>query len=522
MLLNPDVFSLPTQDCDLSTSTPWMAVVDSTEPFNLLVGLEVAQRHLPIPSRPITVDESVSGTLTTINTADASPVPSKAPSARKQRQMPASTEGSRLTSASVRGNLQVPDEKADKPGLQTSATATSMPGAPFATMGASANDVGGTASEGEPLRPVQPPSEGRVALLAFDWRTARRDAPPVAEMCTNGSNAVLLQLPAGRHVFRLKMNVPPGGTVTLASDKSIVLSTESTIFAMLAQPSARLQMVAVEGMQALSQLIEQKDDQMETTDQLLAALAHRMLNQYGLNAHAADDLWDALLWTLEHSLDTKWEAVSGPWRKLVGHFASWLRAAARTPVKQPPSIRATEADDALPGDAGPDMGDRPRSVEAEGEKADPLSAMLPSSAGAAAGRVQSGNNRPASRPVSKLTPRARDGRGVAPPSPRPGRARTQSTGSRTNNNSGKKRNKGALDVAQSSLNSTENFHPLPEGPQYVFRLRSHNCCLFYRPKLTLFAPTSTQAHGGCHEDSENVQGTHDAHATPAAARGRGP
>lgn len=465
-----------------------MAVVDSTEPFNLLVGLEVAQRHLPIPSRPITVDESASGTLTTINTADASPVPSKAPSARKQRPVPASTEGSRLTSASVRGNLQVPDEKADRPGLQTSVTATPIPGAPLATTGASANDVGGAVSEGEPLRHVQPPSEGRVALLAFDWRTARRDAPPVAEMCTNGSTSVLLQLPAGRHVFRLKMNVPTGGTVTLASDKSIVLSTESTIFAMLAQPSARLQLVAVEGMQTLSQLIEQKDDQMETTDQLLAALAHRMLHRYGLSPHAADDLWGALLWTLEQSLDTKWEGVSGPWRKLVGHFASWLRAAARTPAKQPPSIRATEADDTSPsGDTGPDKMDRPRSVEAEGEKVDPLSATLPGSGGAAASRVQSGNNRPTSRPASKLTPRPRDSRGMSPASPRPGRARTQSNGSRTNNNSGKKRNKG-LDVAQSSLDTAGNLQPLPEGPQYVVCL-SVLAQLFYF-SLLCCRPTS--------------------------------
>ena len=438
-----------------------MAVVDSTEPFNLLVSLEVAHNHLPIPLRPITVEETPA--LSAINTAEPSPSPSKAASARRQRPTQASGEGSRQ--ASARGNLQVPEERPDK-AQQAPAALPPSPGmapteAPSAALAAEA-DVAAA--------PVVPPLDGRVSLLAFDWRSTSRDALPTAELCTNGTDSVMLQLPAGRHVFRVKLNVPQGGTLSFASEKSLVLGTESTILSMLAQPSARLQLVAVEGMQALSQLIEQKDDQMETTDQLLAALAHRMLNSYDLGLDVGDDLWDALLWSLEQSLDTKWEGVSDAWKKLVGHFASWLRAAARAPPKRPPTIRAFEAEnnnasrdaDAAAREARPATAtdEAPERLNAS----DVAQAAVANAGSASGSRVQSGATRPSSRPGAKLAARSRDGRGATPSSPRQGRARVASTGPRANN-SGKKR--GKVNSETSPLPAAESLQPLPEGPQYV-------------------------------------------------------
>lgn len=514
------------QESDLASAVPWLIVVDSTEPFELLVGLAVAPAQLPIPARTPGEETAHAAATSQAATTDPSPAPSKVPSARKQRQPPAiatSTDASRATSAY--NGLRVPDAAAVPTNTTTNSTITGTNVTPAGTNGT--NGALGTvqmmnadaAADFDALiARARPPPLGSLSLLSFDWRRAARDTPPVIELCTNAGDAVLLSLPPGRHVFRLSLSVFHAAAVTLASDKMIVLHTETHVLPLLAQPSARLQLIAVEGMQALAQLIETKDGQIETTDQLLAALVRRLEEIYGIDTEAADDLWDALLWTLEKTLDSKWETVQAPWRKLVGHFAGWLRAAARTPHPQAkrPTITASDVEDGvLTGgsdearlgtpDANSNAASRTGSIvtanantnnasstsnsnsraqsgNASGVQSQSQGQSQSQSQGATVGQNQSGS-RPPSRPSSRPTPRkeGKESRNVtsasgsasasaAPASPRLGRSARAASGSSRSPAAVRRRGKSNADQANNNLDLAA-LTPLLEGPQYVKRER---------------------------------------------------
>lgn len=100
----------------------------------------------------------------------------------------------------------------------------------------------------------------------------------------------------------------------------------------MAQPPLRLQKVANEAMQLLSQLMEHKTD---LSDPTLAAAAYRLLTSYNISMVAMECVWEALLKTLEVTLDYKWDAVAPSWKKIVQHFSSWFRTTGRRGVQQP-------------------------------------------------------------------------------------------------------------------------------------------------------------------------------------------
>lgn len=141
-----------------------------------------------------------------------------------------------------------------------------------------------------------------MTLLALDWRTPADDNV-VAVMETTASTTLLLELPSGRHVFRLMVDAPSDWSFTASCAKEFDLGPASEIFEILGGHCAEMQKHAVTAVQALG-LCLTKD--LGVVKDIIAKLAQTHGVAYDVPLPMMTAVWHALLWSLEHVLVDDW------------------------------------------------------------------------------------------------------------------------------------------------------------------------------------------------------------------------
>lgn len=162
---------------------------------------------------------------------------------------------------------------------------------------AGAGEEGGDAEEGGVTRPEQ----GAVFVETFLWNDGA-PARVALDLVTNSSACGVLELPAGRHLFKIVLDCKHTYSLTLSSQQEIVLGEEEQVLGLLDGSSMRLQEHVATTFQALQIMLLNP----EKADEVIKMIAEGHIRDHADAVAHTKLFFKSLLWALEKSFGPDW------------------------------------------------------------------------------------------------------------------------------------------------------------------------------------------------------------------------
>lgn len=222
----------------------------------------------------------------------------------------------------------------------------------------------------EPERPkIVLPTNGAVFIEEYIWNEVET-GKDVLQLATNSSVSAPLDLPAGRHIFRVVLDCPHAYSLSLSSQQELTFGEEEEVLGQLDGSSVRFQEHVTTTCQALQIMFLNQDE----TDKVLTLVATAHFKKYG--ADHVRLFWESLLWALKITFGDDW--LSG--ETTSPEATAWIRLIGDLQKRFSDEINKLVAAAAAAVAASTEDGDSDRQVSREVRKSPTIAVARSSSA----------------------------------------------------------------------------------------------------------------------------------------------